>query len=99
MIDGSACGDTKVPLMKTELVTTLKRRATEIISTLQDDRSPVLITQHGKPAAYLIDVNTFEGLQRKLSILEGIALGEQALRDGRTVSQAEAKQRFAKWLS
>ncbi len=85
--------------MKTELVTTLKRRATEIISTLQDDRSPVLITQHGKPAAYLIDVNTFEGLQRKLSILEGIALGEQALRDGRTVSQAEAKQRFAKWLS
>lgn len=85
--------------MKTELVTTLKRRATEIISTLQDDRSPVLITQHGKPAAYLIDVDTFEGLQRKLSVLEGIALGEQALRDGRTVTQDDAKKRFAKWLS
>ncbi len=85
--------------MKTELVTTLKRRATEIISTLQDDHSPVLITQHGKPAAYLLDVDTFEGLQRKLSILEGIALGEQAVREGRTVSQQEAKARFAKWLS
>ncbi len=85
--------------MKTELVTTLKRKATEIITTLQDDHAPVLITQHGRPAAYLIDVETFEGLQRKLSILEGIALGEQAVRDGRTVSQDEAKLRFAKWLA
>ena len=84
--------------MKTELVTTLKRKATEIISSLQEDRSPVLITQHGRPAAYLIDVETFEGLQRKLSILEGIALGEQALREGRTVSNEDAKLRFEKWL-
>jgi prevent-host-death family protein len=85
--------------MKTELVTTLKRRATEIIDHLQDDRDPILITQHGKPAAYLIDVETFEGLQRKLSVLEGIALGEQAIREQRTVTQAEAKRRFSKWLS
>jgi prevent-host-death family protein len=85
--------------MKTQLVTTLKRKATEIISDLQADRDPVLITQHGKPAAYLIDVETFDGLQRKLSILEGIALGEQAMREGRTISQADAKLRFAKWLS
>lgn len=85
--------------MKTELVTTLKRKATEIISTLQDDRSPVLITQHGRPAAYLIDVETFEGLQKKLSILEGIALGEQAVLDRRTVSNEDAKARFTKWLS
>lgn len=85
--------------MKTELVTTLKRRATEIISTLQDDHTPVLITQHGQPAAYLIDVETFEGLQKKLSILEGISLGEQAVLDGRTVSNETAKARCAKWLS
>ncbi|HEY8932026.1 MAG TPA: type II toxin-antitoxin system Phd/YefM family antitoxin [Rariglobus sp.] len=85
--------------MKTELVTTLKRKATEIISTLQDDHAPVLITQHGRPAAYLIDVETFEGLQKKLSILEGIALGEQAVLDGRTVTNETAKARFAKWLS
>jgi prevent-host-death family protein len=85
--------------MRTELVTTLKRRATEIIDELRDDHDPVLITQHGKPAAYLIDVETFEGLQRKLSILEGIALGEEAIRDQRTVTQDEAKRRFSKWLS
>lgn len=85
--------------MKTELVTTLKRRATEIISDLQTDKDPILITQHGLPAAYLVDVSTYEELQRRLSVLEGIALGEQAVRDGRTVAQKDAKKRLSKWLS
>ena len=44
--------------MRIELVTTLKRKATEIISSLDQDRNPVLITQYGKPVAYLVDVVT-----------------------------------------
>jgi len=37
--------------MRTELVTALKRKATEIIADVGADRDPVLITQHGRPAA------------------------------------------------
>ncbi len=85
--------------MRTELVTTLKRKATEIISSLDQDHDPVLITQHGKPAAYLVDVETFERLQQRLSILEGIARGERAVEDGRTLSHAKAKKRLARWLN
>lgn len=85
--------------MKTELVTTLKRKATEIITTLQEDHAPVLITQHGKPAAYLVDVESYESLQNRLSILEGIALGEKAIREGKTLDNESAKKRFSKWLS
>ena len=84
--------------MKTELVTTLKRRATEIIAGLQEDRDPILITQHGKPAAYLLDVRTYEAIFRRISVLEGIALGEQAIREGRVVSQKAAKDRLSRWL-
>jgi len=84
--------------MKTELVTSLKRRATEIISQLAENNDPVLITQHGKPAAYLIDVDSFEHLKKRIQILEGIALGEKAVRSGDTVTQKEAKQRLSKWL-
>ena len=84
--------------MKTELVTTLKRRATEIIAGLQSEKSPILITQHGKPAAYLVDVQAYDDLNRRLSVVEGIALGEQSIRDGRVVSQAEAKRRLSRWL-
>jgi prevent-host-death family protein len=84
--------------MKTELVTSLKRRATEIIADLNAARDPVLITQHGKPAAYLLDVETYEALNRKFSVLEGIALGEQALRAGRTLTQDAAKKKLERWL-
>ena len=84
--------------MRTELVTTLKRKATEIIDQVQLARQPVLITQHGKPAAYLVDVESFEATERRLSVLEGIALGEQAVREGRTVSHTGAKKRLARWL-
>lgn len=88
-----------ITLMRMELVTTLKRRATEILSELDRDRLPVLITQHGRPAAYLIDVESYETLQRRVSVLEGIARGERAVEQGRVVTHAEAKKRLARWLS
>jgi prevent-host-death family protein len=84
--------------MKTELVTTLKRRATEIIADLRSDGDPILITQHGKPAAYLVDVASYDELNRRLSVVEGIALGEQAVRERRLHTQMEAKRRLSKWL-
>jgi len=84
--------------MKIELVTTLKRKATEILGNLAKDQEPVLITQHGRPAAYLLDVETFESMQRRIELLEGIARGEQAIEDGRTVSHAQAKKRMSRWL-
>lgn len=84
--------------MRTELVTTLKRKATEIIAEVEAGRDPVLITQHGRPAAYLVDVGTYEDTQRRLAILEGIARGERAIEEGRVVSHREAKKRMARWL-
>ena len=84
--------------MRTELVTTLKRKATEIIADLEADQDPVLITQHGKPAAYLISVDAFNTLKRRLGILEGIARGERAIEEGRIVTHAEARKRMARWL-
>ena len=44
--------------MRTELVTTLKRRATKLLDQLAADRRPILITQHGLPSAYLVDVES-----------------------------------------
>jgi prevent-host-death family protein len=84
--------------MRTELVTTLKRRATEILSEIERDREPVLITQHGLPSAVLVDVQSYEALHSRMAILEGIARGEMALAEGRTLSHAEAEKRMGRWL-
>jgi prevent-host-death family protein len=84
--------------MKTQLVTTLKRQATRILTQLAEDRTPVLITQHGIPTAYLVDVASFEALQNRLRILEGIARGERAIQEGRTATHNQARQRLKRWL-
>jgi prevent-host-death family protein len=84
--------------MKTELVTTLKRKATDIITAMARDRNPVLITQHGRPAAYLVDVESFEGLNEKLAVLENISRGERAIEEGRVVSHQKARKRLSRWL-
>jgi prevent-host-death family protein len=84
--------------MRTELVTTLKRQATELLDELERSREPILITQHGLPSAYLVDVESYELLQRRMKLLEGIARGEKAIEEGRTVSHADAKKRISRWL-
>ena len=84
--------------MKTELVTTLKRQATKILADLRASKEPVLITEHGQPSAYLIDVDDYEMMQNRLKILEGIAKGETAVREGRVLDQTEAKEKLGKWL-
>ena len=84
--------------MRTELVTTLKRQATKLLADVNESKEPILITEHGKPAAYLIDVENYQLMQARMEILEGIAKGEQAIRDGRVVGNEDAKERMSKWL-
>ena len=84
--------------MRVELVTTLKRQATKILADLHESKEPVLITEHGQPSAYLVDVEDFESMQDRMSILEGIARGETAIIENRTLSQEDAKKAMSKWL-
>ena len=84
--------------MRTELVTTLKRQATELLSDIERDKKPILITQHGLPSAYLVDVESFQLMQQRMTVLEGIARGEQAIAEGRVATHAQAKKCLARWL-
>jgi len=85
--------------MKTELVTTLKRQATRLIAELQEARSPILITEHGKPAEYLVDVGSFEMQQERIRILEGIVRGERAVQEGNVLTHDQARKKMNKWLA
>ena len=84
--------------MKVELVTNLKRQATKILAELQLSKEPVLITEQGRPSAYLVDVQDFEFMQRRLELLEAISRGERAVLEGRIYSQSEAREKMSQWL-
>ncbi len=85
--------------MKTEIVTRLKREATKILADLHETKEPVLITEHGKPSAYLIDASDYEMLQARMQILEGIARGERAILENNILSNIEAQEAMNKWLN
>ncbi len=84
--------------MRVELVTTLKRQATRILKELRNSKEPILITEHGRPSAYLINVEKYEMMQKRMKILEGIAKGERAILENRVLSHVAAKRKMQKWL-
>ena len=84
--------------MRTEVVTTLKRQATKLLADLHESKEPILITEHGKPSAYLLDVGDYELMLDRMKVLEGIAKGEQAIREDRIMNMAQAKENMNKWL-
>ncbi len=84
--------------MKIELVTTLKRQAGKILAELHESKEPVLITEHGRPSAYLVNVQDYEMMKDRMEILEGIARGERAILENRLYTQDEAKEKMSRWL-
>lgn len=54
-----------------------------------------MITQYGLPSAYLVAIETYEAQQKRMHLLEGIARGEKAIEEGRTMAHGQAKQRMA----
>lgn len=84
--------------MKVELVTNLKRQATKILADLHESKEAILITEHGKPSAYLVDVKDYEFMQRRLALLDALSKGERAVLDKRMLTHDQAKDRMEKWL-
>lgn len=46
----------------------------------------------------VIKVKRSEKQKERVALIEGIARGERAIREGRTLTEAQAKQRLARWL-
>ena len=83
--------------MKLVPVTEVKRRATDVIASLKKTREAVMVTEHGREAAVMVDVATWNSLQKRLEVLDLVAKGVADLRAGRVVSQEDAKLRLGRF--
>jgi len=84
--------------MKIQPLTSLQRRPNQILAALKRNQRPVLLTDNGKPAAYLLDVAAYEASQQRTNLLEALARGEQDIREGRVLTHAQVKRKLARWL-
>jgi prevent-host-death family protein len=78
-------------------ITDMKRQGGKVLEALRADRSPMVITEHGRAAAVLMDIASYEAMTRRYEILKGIEAGEQDIAAGRTLSWEEAKVELRKW--
>ena len=81
-----------------EPVTSLKTKSAELIKRVRKRGRPVIITQHGKPAAVLQGVEEYEEQRKALLLLKFLSRGEEDYRSGRIRGHGQAKAHFAKKL-
>lgn len=95
-------------MIKQVTVTDLQRRAAEVISNLAE--GPIVINQHGHPAAVIVTAKAYEQMEQALAEVEAnqvreiIAAGLSSYRARRTSSQATVSRRVRarrrkKWAS
>ncbi len=61
------------------------------LKQVHDTKRPLVITQHGKGAAVLLDVGEYEAMQEKLELLSDIQTSIGQLENGEGVTHDEAK--------
>jgi prevent-host-death family protein len=82
-----------------EPLSEFRKKSADFIKRLKEEKQPIVLTQHGKSAAVLMDVTEYERFTKKLEMLEDLLEAKQQVNHGNTFSMDEAKERIEKHLS
>jgi antitoxin YefM len=63
-----------------------------VVRRVQRTRRPVVLTQHGRSAAVLMDVREYDALLERLELLQDVQIAEKQLARSRGISPAKARQ-------
>ena len=66
------------------------------IKQIHDTKRPVVITQHGKGVAVLLDAQEYEAMQEKLELLTDIQISLNQLENGEGIDHVDAKEKVMK---
>jgi len=66
------------------------------IKQVHNTKRPLIITQHGKGVAVLLDVTEYESMQEKLELLTDIQTSLSQLENGQGIAHEDAKEKVLK---
>ncbi len=69
-----------------------RANAAAFIEQVQATHRPIVLTQHGRGAAVLLDISEYERLVERVEVLEDIRLAETQITRGEGVEHEEAKR-------
>ena len=67
-------------------VTEFRANAAQFIVQVQETGEPVILTQHGRSAAVLLDVESYESMLDELALLRDVRVAEEQVAAGRTAN-------------
>ena len=87
----------KIPLNLAEDIqpaSGLEDKAADLLRQVQETRRPVVLTESGRGAAVLVDLETYQGLLEEIELLRDVHRGLADAEAGRVTSHEEAKARL-----
>lgn len=75
-------------------VSEFRANAAAFIEQIQATRRPILLTQHGRGAAVLLDVAEYERLVERAEVLEDIRVAEEQIARGEGIEHEEVERRL-----
>lgn len=81
------------PSMDVRPVTEFRANTSAVLEQVQATKRPVILTQHGRSAAVLMDVEAYEGLLDELALLRAVQTGEREMLQGDVVPHDDVEAR------
>lgn len=75
-----------------EPLSEFRKKSADFVKRLKKEKQPIVLTQHGKSAAVLMDVSEYERFTKKMEMLEDLLEAKQQVEQGKTYSMNEAKK-------
>ncbi len=75
-----------------------KAQAARMLDRLRDSGRPLVVTQHGKPAAVMLSPVEYDRLQERAAFVQSVASGITDAEAGRTMDTGTLRRRLAESL-
>jgi prevent-host-death family protein len=74
-------------------VSDLRSNFSSLINQVHDTKRPIVITQHGRSAAVLLDVSEYERMVDKFELINDIEIATKQIGEGQVISHEQARKR------
>jgi antitoxin YefM len=77
-------------------ITEFRSEINTMIQKTKETHRPIILTQHGKSTAVVVDIADYQRMVEKSELAQDIAIAEKQFKEGKTYTTAQAKARIMK---
>lgn len=85
------------PVEQIESISNFRTKTDQVLKGLAEQKT-ILLTQHGKTCAVLVEPNDYEAKLERLRLAEKILQGEKEIEEGKGLSHTEVVKVSKSWL-